>query len=617
MSREMKDSGIEWIGDIPREWESTRLKHLGKFVNGYAFKPEQWGYTGKRIIRIQDLTGSNDNPNYFDGEIDIKYHINNGDILVSWAATLDAFIWNKGEGLLNQHIFKAVHNKELISYEFFYWLLKETMENMNNDNKHGIVMQHVTLDVFNNFKVPLPNIVEQQRIAAFLDTQCAHIDSVIEKTRAAIEEYKRLKQSVITQAVTKGIRPNRKMKDSGIEWIDSIPCDWQECRIKNAIFPQQKEIKENDEIITCFRDGVVTLRKNRREDGFTVSFTEHGYQGVDIGDLVIHGMDAFAGSIGCSDSRGKTTPVVHVCNTIGNNRYFMYYLRSMAYGNILMDLSNGIRIRSSDFRNFAKLGVFKAVVPPIDEQSEIVAYLDEKTAAIDSLIQKKEQLITELEAYKKSLIYEYVTGKKEVKADITVEYSTEFKKALLMCRILELTQCKGRIHLQKTFFAIDTLLNLFSTQYYRFEHGPYDLDIESYEKIIEENGWLNIYVGKSIRYNKTNTFSDYFREYEKVFGDRDDIIQRICKVFNVPRTTKAEKIATLLAVWNDFLINGIEPTDDMIIDDVITNWTPNKANVSRETWSGFISKIRENNIVPKGYGKHTKRMEELVNGKKL
>jgi type I restriction enzyme S subunit len=143
------------------------------------------------------------------------------------------------------------------------------------------------------------------------------------------------------------------------------------------------------------------------------------------------------------------------------------------------------------------------------------------------------------------------------------------------------------------------------------------LDIESYEKIIEENGWLNIYVGKSIRYNKTNTFSDYFREYEKVFGDRDDIIQRICKVFNVPRTTKAEKIATLLAVWNDFLINGIEPTDDMIIDDVITNWTPNKANVSRETWSEFISKIRENNIVPKGYGKHTKRMEELVNGKKL
>jgi len=249
MAREMKDSGIEWIGEIPKEWEVNSLKHLGQFINGFAFKPEQWGFIGKRIIRIQDLTGSNDNPNYYDGNIDIKYHINNGDILVSWAATLDTFIWNKGEGLLNQHIFKAIHNENRISYKFFYWLLKETMENMNNDNKHGIVMQHVTLDVFNNFKVPLPNKHEQQQIANYLDTQCAHIDSVIEKTRAAIEEYKKLKQSVITQAVTKGIRPNHEMKDSGIEWIDSIPCDWQECRIKNAIFPQQKPIKETDEIM--------------------------------------------------------------------------------------------------------------------------------------------------------------------------------------------------------------------------------------------------------------------------------------------------------------------------------------------------------------------------------
>ena len=188
-------------------------------------------------------------------------------------------------------------------------------------------------------------------------------------------------------------------------------------RIKNVVFPQQKPVCEEDEIITCFRDGTVTLRKNRREDGFTVSFTENGYQGVDVGDLVIHGMDAFAGAIGCSDSKGKTTPVVHVCKTSGDNRYFMYYLRSLAYGNILMDLSNGVRIRSSDFRNFAKLGVFGALVPPIEEQKEISDFLDEKCAAMDVLIAKKEAYHAELENYKKALIYEYVTGKKEVPWD--------------------------------------------------------------------------------------------------------------------------------------------------------------------------------------------------------
>ena len=185
-------------------------------------------------------------------------------------------------------------------------------------------------------------------------------------------------------------------------------------RIKNVIFPQQRLVRDDDEIITCFRDGEVTLRKNRREEGFTISFTEHGYQGVEVGDLVIHGMDAFAGAIGCSDSRGKTSPVVHVCKTIGNNRFFMYFLRSMAFGDILMDLSNGVRIRSSDFRNFSKLGVFGAIVPDITEQSEIVDYLDAQCAEVDHLIAKKEQIITELESYKKSLIYECVTGKREV-----------------------------------------------------------------------------------------------------------------------------------------------------------------------------------------------------------
>lgn len=412
--REMKDSGIEWIGEIPDTWGISRMKYIGTYMNGFAFKPEQWGPEGKRIIRIQDLTKSAEKSNYFSGTIDPKYNVTAGDILVSWAATLDAFIWDKEDGWLNQHIFKATPIETQICREYFFWLIKEAMQNMNNDNKHGIMMQHVTLDVFNNFAVPLPPVTEQQRIADYLAQRCAEIDAVIERTKDTISEYKKLKQSIITSAVTAGIRGYRPMKDSKIEWIDSIPAEWHECRIKNAIFPQEKDVFETDEIITCFRDGEVTLRKNRREDGFTVSFTENGYHGVDVGDLVIHGMDAFAGAIGCSDSRGKTTPVVHVCHTIGNNRYFMYFLRSMAYGDILMDLSNGVRIRSSDYRNFAKLGVFGIVVPPREEQDEIVEYLDGKCASIDTLITRKAALLEEMESYKKSVIYEYVTGKKEV-----------------------------------------------------------------------------------------------------------------------------------------------------------------------------------------------------------
>ena len=414
MARKMKDSGIEWIGEIPEGWEVSKLKYLGRYVNGYPFKPDDWGDKGKSIIRIQDLTGSNDSPNYYDGNIDTKYHIKNGDILVSWAATLDAFIWNKGDGLLNQHIFKAIPQEEKITSYFFFWMIKEAMQNMNNDNKHGIFMQHVTLDVFNNFSVPLPPLSEQKRIATYLFQKISEADIMLNDTLSSITGYKKLKQAVITQAVTKGVRGEREMKDSGVEWIGEIPKEWKCQKLKYTIFPQNRPVFSTDEIITCFRDGIVTLRKNRREDGFTVSFTEHGYQGVEIGDLVIHGMDAFAGAIGCSDSRGKTTPVVHVCTTTGNNRFFMFFLRHMAYSNIFMDFSNGIRIRSSDFRNFTKLGIFDVLVPPIAEQNEIADYLDAKCTEIDGLIAKKEQLVKELESYKKSLIYEVVTGKREV-----------------------------------------------------------------------------------------------------------------------------------------------------------------------------------------------------------
>lgn len=411
--REIKDSGVAWIGSIPSDWSLYKMKYLGRYINGYAFKPEDWGTTGIPIIRIQDLTGSNNNPNFYDGQLSEKYHVYNGDILVSWAATLDAFVWDKGEGWLNQHIFKAIPDEIIIDFNYYFWLLKTAMTYMNDDNKHGIMMQHVTLPVFNNFTVPVPPKSEQIALTVVLGTKARQIDTLIANVQAQIEKLKAYKQSVITEAVTRGLDPSVPMKDSGIQWLPTMPIGWKLSRIKNEIIPLERPVLADDEVITCFRDGVVTLRRRRREDGFTVSFTEHGYQGVEIGDLVIHGMDTFAGAIGCSDSRGKTTPVAHVCRTTGNNRYFMYFLRSMAYNHVYMDFSNGVRIRSSDFRNFAKLAIFDIIVPPLDEQDAIVEYLDSKSAQIDRLLALKQAKIDKLNEYKKSLIYEYVTGKRE------------------------------------------------------------------------------------------------------------------------------------------------------------------------------------------------------------
>lgn len=199
-----------------------------------------------------------------------------------------------------------------------------------------------------------------------------------------------------------------EMKDSGIPWIGEIPKSWDIVRGKNIIALLERPVNSSDDVITCFRDGEVTLRKNRREEGFTNSLKEIGYQGVNPGDLVVHGMDGFAGSIGISDSRGKASPVLNVLDSTQNKRYLMYYLRGMAYKDVFMALSTGIRVRSCDLR-WNKLSVFPFLLPSLSEQSAIAAYLDAQCAKIDEIIAEAKASIEDYKQWKASIIYEAVT----------------------------------------------------------------------------------------------------------------------------------------------------------------------------------------------------------------
>ena len=198
------------------------------------------------------------------------------------------------------------------------------------------------------------------------------------------------------------------MKDSGVEWVGEIPREWSVKRGKNILHLLSRPILPGDDIVTCFRDGEVTLRKNRREEGFTNALVEAGYQGVEPGDLVVHGMDGFAGAIGVSDSRGKSSPVLNVLDSSENKRFLMYYLRATALREVFLALSTGIRVRSCDLR-WNKLAVLPYILPPLPEQTAIVAYLDEKCAAIDSIIAEAKATIDEYKAWKASVIFEAVT----------------------------------------------------------------------------------------------------------------------------------------------------------------------------------------------------------------
>ena len=429
MARKMKDSGIEWIGEIPEGWEVSKLKYLGRYVNGYPFKPDDWGDKGKPIIRIQDLTGSNDSPNYYDGDIDAKYHIKNGDILVSWAATLDAFIWNKGDGLLNQHIFKAIPQEEKITSYFFFWMIKEAMQNMNNDNKHGIFMQHVTLDVFNNFSVPLPPLSEQKRIATYLFQKISEADIMLDDTLSSITGYKKLKQAVITQAVTKGVRGEREMKDSGVEWIGEIPKEWRKTQLRHCA-----TIKSGITLGKSYsKDTVLIERPYLR-----VANVQGGY--VDLNDLAtievtpdedlkyrLHSGDVLMTEGGDRDKLGRgcvwhdeITPCLHQNHVfaVQTNETvllpeFLEYLTASDVGRSYFDVT-AIKTTNLACTSSSKVLAFTIPLPPIEEQIEIVSFIKERSLELNKLIMKKELLVQELESYKKSLIYEVVTGKREV-----------------------------------------------------------------------------------------------------------------------------------------------------------------------------------------------------------
>ena len=335
-----------------------------------------------------------------------------GSIVFSKRAPIGTVAITADKLCTNQGCLGLVEKSDRVLNKFYFYVISIYGEVFNLYGS-GTTFKEISANIFANIKLPMPPIQEQKRIVGFLDAKCAEIDALTADIQTQIDTLEQYKRSVITEAVSKGLNPDAEMKDSGIQWIGNMPSHWEVIRGKYILRYMQKLVRDDDGVITCFRDGEVTLRSNRREDGFTMSDKEIGYQGIDIGDLVVHGMDGFAGAIGISDSRGKASPVLNVLDTNQNKRYIMYYLRSMAYSDVFLALATGIRVRSCDLR-WNKLADLSYPVPPLDEQKAIVEHVDAVLVKVDAVISDKKAQLATLDEYKKSLIFEYVTGKKEV-----------------------------------------------------------------------------------------------------------------------------------------------------------------------------------------------------------
>ena len=446
MAREMKDSGIEWIGEIPKDWEIRNIKNMFSFGKGLSITKENLKEQGIAVISYGQIHSKQNR--FFEISDDLIRFVDE-----SYLKTDQLSLVNRGDFIFadtsedvqgcgnfiyvdrQQILFAGYHTIILRSLtqednKFFAFLfMSDCWRKQIRECVNGVKLFSISQKLIKQTNILLPPEKERARIVDYLEERCTIIDNVLKEIRVSIEEYKKLKQAVITQAVTKGIRGDRAVKDSGIEWIGEISTDWRLIPFRHVLKERQEKnspIKSEERLSLSIDLGVTHYaEKTTNLDRFKDDFEQ--YKLACEGDLVMNSMNMIVGATGVSDYFGCVSPVYYTfydeLEDHVTAKYCEYIFRSKAMLRVLYSLGKGIYaiVRGDDRVNTCRLKVSKQdlrsiiiPVPPVEEQREIVGYLKQKCKEIDELIEKKEQYLAEIENYKKSLIYEYVTGKREI-----------------------------------------------------------------------------------------------------------------------------------------------------------------------------------------------------------
>lgn len=422
MGREMKDSGVEWVGKIPNNWSFIKSKYIfsqknkrGNKDNLQLLTPSQkYGVIPQTLY--EELSGMVAVKLKEDTNFSLLKTIHNGDFCISLRSFQGGFEYCKYEGVVSP-AYQVFSADIPVCNDYYKYLFKDKsfIEKINSYTLSLRDGKNIAFSDFGYTEIPVPPLKEQLLIANFLDKECSEIDNLtadIEKQISLLEDYKK---SIITEAVTKGLAPNVEMKDSGIEWIGAIPSQWKVEKIKFHLYRNDIKNPGDMEVLSLYREyGVVP--KDSRDDNYNVtSLDVTKYKYVKPGNLVINKMKAWQGSLAVSEYEGIVSPAYYVYYFSDSSlvkKYFHYLVRA-CYKDEFRRLSGGIREGQWDLPSEAFDNTLM-IIPSMKEQKEIVSYLDKKCSEIDSLISEKKKQLEKLSSYKQSMIYEYVTGKKEV-----------------------------------------------------------------------------------------------------------------------------------------------------------------------------------------------------------
>lgn len=412
--REMKDSGIEWIGKIPQDWKCCKQKYEIQLINGRAYSDSEFEEDGKYpILRVGNLFS---NPVWYTSSMELESdkYCEKGDLLYSWSMSYAPVIWEGDKVIYHYHIWKTKLNESIEKKFAYYYLLSLT--DALKAEIHETTMGFITMGVMNNSYIAFPVISEQHRISAYLDSKCSEIDALTADIQSQIDTLEQYKRSVITEAVTKGLDGNVEMKESGIEWAEQIPAHWKVMHNKYLMHKVKEicSVYNGEDILSLTMQGVIVRDFDL---GGKMPATFDGYQIIHPGNLLmcLFDYDVTPRCIGYIENEGLTSPAYSqfVMEHNANARYYYYYYLMLDFTKELLHLAKNLRHSFTE----EQLGEINTVVPPLNEQKAIAAFLDKKVAEVDEAISLKNEQLATLDAYKKSTIYEYVTGKKEVPAN--------------------------------------------------------------------------------------------------------------------------------------------------------------------------------------------------------
>ena len=411
--REMKPSSMEWVGDIPASWKvmpNKYLMHKKKEICPVYNGEDILSLTMKGVI-VRDLDAGGKMPASFDG----YQRLEPGNLLM---CLFDIDVTPRCIGLIKQaglsspaySQFVLCDDANAAYYCYYYTMLDndKTLLHLAKNLRHSL-----TEDQLGAIPVIVPPTDEQHRIADFLDAKCAEIDALTTDIQTQIDTLEQYKRSVITETVTKGLNPNSEMKDSGVFYMAPMNATWRLTKIGYICSKLSRSFAPEDTALICSNKGKVQVRADDLT-GIMVS-DDNAMQGIRSGDIAIHGMDTWHGAIALSEYDGKITRVVHVCDSTEDKRFIVYYMQHLAFQGVYKLISNGVRGNTSDFRSWDKVrDIWIAIPETKEEQAAICNYLDSQCTAVEEVIATKKEQLEVLGEYKKSLIFEYVTGKKEV-----------------------------------------------------------------------------------------------------------------------------------------------------------------------------------------------------------